>query len=183
VRHKGLLAFAVALGLVVASATVAEATSSATATDVQTLANAEAHVLAVLHQYKDTAAWEAEFNAAVATQNADLAKVKADISPPGPAGGVLFAMTGSGIESTTPFTVPGAAKGWHVNYTFNCSSFGGSGNFDWTVYQGNAMSETDFGPNRLAVSGSGVEHYYDTGTFHLAVDSECNWTVKVFPGS
>jgi hypothetical protein len=71
--------------------------------------------------------WKAQFKAAEAAQAADLAKVNADISPPVATGGVLFSMTGSGIETTEPFTVPSSANGWHVAWTYNCASFGFSG--------------------------------------------------------
>ena len=44
-----------------------------------------------------------------------------------------------------------------------------------TGYGGVALS-TDSGANQLGMSGSGTNHYYDTGTFSVQVDSECSWT-------
>jgi hypothetical protein len=43
---------------------------------------------------------------------------------------------------------------------------------------GNTLT-TDAGVNELGASGNSVENYYDTGTFQLVVNSECNWDVKV----
>ncbi len=41
-------------------------------------------------------------------------------------------------------------------------------------------SPDDVGPNELAVSESGTDHYPDSGTFSLGVDSgACNWTATV----
>jgi hypothetical protein len=164
----------------VATATIATATTTTT-TDVQTAATAEAHVISLLHAYTNTAAWKARFKAAVATQSADLAKVNSDITPVAPADGALLALSGNGDVSTATFTVSAAAGGWHVNYAFNSSN--GPCVFDWTTYQGQAIDQADSGPGAYAVKGSGTEHYYDTGSFHLVVGGACNWTVKVWLGS
>ncbi len=64
-------------------------------------------------------------------------------------------------------------------WTYDCSNFGTSGNFDYTVQQGTEDDFNDSGPNQLGMNGQGVEHYYDAGTFNLSVNSECNWTIKV----
>jgi hypothetical protein len=48
-----------------------------------------------------------------------------------------------------------------------------------TVNSGTQLDFNDIGPNQLGESGSGMEHDYDTGTFNLSVDSECDWALKV----
>ena len=48
-----------------------------------------------------------------------------------------------------------------------------------TVNSGTPLDFNDIGPNQPGESGSGIEHYYDTGTFNLSVDSECDWALKV----
>jgi len=178
---------AVALGsiglIVLASASTALAASS-TSADVGSLATAESNVVALLHHYQPTAAWKAQFKAAEAVQNSDLAKVNADIgSPPAAPKGVLLSMSGSGTETTEPFTVPSSARGWHVDWSYNCANFGTAGNFDFDVYQGTQPDFNDNGPNQLGMKGEGVQHFYDTGTFHLETDSECDWTLLVGTGS
>lgn len=166
-------------------ASLALAATATTSTDVSALATAEAKVVSVLHGYKDTSAWKAQFDAAVATQAGDLAKVKTDLGSSASTGSgtVVYSFSGSGIHTTSSFVVPAAAKGWHVNWSYNCASFGGKGNFGFYVFQGTVMDDTDFGPNQLGAKGSGVEHYYDTGTFHLTINSECDWTVQAVTGS
>jgi hypothetical protein len=67
-----------AVCLLAATATIAAATTTTT-TDVQALPRAESHLVTVLHGYKDTAAWKAQLKAALATQNAVVAKVNADL--------------------------------------------------------------------------------------------------------
>jgi hypothetical protein len=166
---------------VAATATIATATTTTT-TDVHTAAAAEAHVISLLHTYTNTAAWKAQFKKAAATQNADLAKVNSDITPTAPTAGALLSLAGNGTLSTATFTVSAAAGGWHVNYTFDNPN-GYVCIFDWTTYQGQAVDYADSGPNALAASGGGTEHYYNTGSFHLDVGGSCNWTVKVWLGS
>jgi hypothetical protein len=126
---------------------------------------------------------ESAQSAAAATLTKDLgSSASAPTSTGSSAGKVLFSQSASGISSTTPFTVPAAAKGWHVNWTYNCSNFGSSGNFTFDVEQGTSLDFNDEGPNELGANGSGTEHYYDTGTFHLSVNSECTWTVQAVAG-
>jgi hypothetical protein len=62
-------------------------------------------------------------------------------------------------------------------WTYNCSAFGSSGNFITSITgYGGAEGTTDAGANQLGTSGSGTNHYYDTGTFSIDVNSECSWT-------
>jgi hypothetical protein len=79
--------------------------------------------------------------------------------------------------------VPSSAKGWDETYTYDCTSFDAvnGGNFITSITGfGGAQFTTDSGVNELGVSGQGVEHYFDTGTFNIAVDTECpTWTDTV----
>lgn len=77
---KPVLVLAIASVSILVSYAVAVAATSTT-TDVQTLASAESHVVTVLHNYSDTPAWKAEYKAAIAAQNGDVAKVNSDLSP------------------------------------------------------------------------------------------------------
>jgi len=90
---------------------------------------------------------------------------------------VVWTQSGSGQSSGAQFTIPSNAKGWNEVWTYDCSAFGSSGNFITTVNGfGGAAGTTDQGVNELGANGSGTEHYYDTGTFSIDVNSECNWT-------
>lgn len=79
--------------------------------------------------------------------------------------------------------MPASAKGWHVNWTYNCASFGSEGDFDFEVYEGTQSDLNDSGPNRLGKKGSGTQHYHDTGTFHLETGSECAWRLQAVAGN
>jgi len=93
---------------------------------------------------------------------------------------VLWSQSGSGIQSGPQFTVPSGDKGWDEIWTYNCANFGSSGNFVSSITgYGNAAGTTDTGTNQLGASGSGTNHYYDTGTFAIQINSECAWTEKV----
>jgi hypothetical protein len=92
---------------------------------------------------------------------------------------VLWQSSGSGIQSGPQFTVPAGTKEWDEVWSYDCSAFGSSGNFISTINGfGSASGTTDSGTNQLGASGSGTNHYYDTGTFSIDVNSECNWTEK-----
>lgn len=67
-------------------ASMAAAATTSTTADVRALTAAESNVVAALHHYQDTGAWKNDFNKALAIQNADLAKVTADLIPPVPSG-------------------------------------------------------------------------------------------------
>jgi hypothetical protein len=71
----------VALGLVVGTGTAAVATESRVGTDARTLASAESRVVDLLDNFKNTASWKSAFKAAVATQNADLARLTTELGP------------------------------------------------------------------------------------------------------
>jgi hypothetical protein len=85
---------------------------------------------------------------------------------------VLWQQSGSGIQSGQQFTVPDGVKGWNEVWSYNCSGFGSRGNFITTING----SSSDTGNNQLGPGGSGTNYYYDTGTFSIDVNSECDWT-------
>lgn len=82
--------------------------------------------------------------------------------------------TGSGTQSTAPFTV---TANWAVAYSFDCSDFGYKGNFI-IMEDGSFTGAMDV--NVLALKKSGSSYAYgDAGTHYLKMTTECSWTVKV----
>ena len=82
--------------------------------------------------------------------------------------------TGSGQQNTRKFTVTST---WKLVYSFNCSEFGTSGNFQ--VYE-DGGNDFNLSVNDLAMSKSASTWAYDDGgTHYLQVNSECSWKVKV----
>lgn len=104
--------------------------------------------------------------------------------PPAPK--ILLSLSGNGIENSPPFLV--SQSQLTVHYTYDCSGFGGSGNFAADLLSGNQSSlGSDDQPiaNALGAGGSATTTIYPTNTgsdYHLAVDSECNWTVVISTG-
>ena len=93
---------------------------------------------------------------------------------------VLWSASGQGAISGPQFTVPSTASGWIEQWSYNCSNFGSTGNFITSITgYANAVGTTDAGVNQLGASGSGSNYYYDSGTFSIQVNSECNWTESV----
>jgi hypothetical protein len=127
--------------------------------------------------------------APAASSPAPVATVSAPPSPAAGVGGlaavkrVLIRFTGNGIESSAPFNVGSGPL--TVHYSFNCASFGSAGNFAADLLYGNQSSlNSDDQPiaNALATSGSTTTTVYpqDPGQdYHISVDSECSWRVKV----
>jgi len=162
-----------------------------TVRDVNVLVARENAVVAQLKAFRrlgktvPVAQWEARLKATEAAQATAEATLNADLvsapsgKAPAPISHVLFSVTGSGQSSTQPFTVPASVKQWELQWHYDCSSTGSEGNFDYYVEQGTAIDFNDSGPNQLGTGGSGTEHYYDTGTFHLNVNSECAWSISV----
>ena len=92
-----------------------------------------------------------------------------------------YSSTQIGTSGSTPtFNQSGT---WTMSWNYNCSNFGSAGNFIVSVNQPAGSTTSDDGPNELSTSGSGIDHYYDSGTFHLDVTSECNWNITVTPAS
>jgi len=98
-------------------------------------------------------------------------------SPPQPiAPQVLLDIMGSGTKSTQNFT---AGSDWDLYWTYDCSNFGGRGNFMVTVYNSDGtVSYNNVPVNQLGQSDFDVEHYHTGGTYYLEVNSECNWHIQ-----
>ena len=180
----------------VAAGSVALTTKSAlpkhTGLDVKVLVAREQAMIRQLTAFQrlgahaQTGAWATRFKTLEAGQASALAALNRDIdastgtpTPQRSGPHVIFSTSGSGVGSTRPFTIPASDRAWQINWSYNCSAFGSSGNFDYDVNQGTQTDFNDLGPNQLGPGGHGVEHYYDHGTFNLQVDSECSWTVQV----
>ncbi len=89
---------------------------------------------------------------------------------------VLLDLSGSGSKSTQKFTAGGD---WDLNWTYDCSNFGGKGNFQVFIYNGDgSMSFENSAINQLGSKDSGTEHYHKGGTYYLEVNSECSWTLQ-----
>ena len=88
---------------------------------------------------------------------------------------VVAKFSGSGQENTARFTV---SSTWKLSYSFNCSAFGGSGNF--IVFEDGGNDFSGVSVNALAASKTGTSWAYsDAGTHYLEVDSECAWSMTV----
>jgi hypothetical protein len=84
---------------------------------------------------------------------------------------VLYSKTGSGTGSSPTFTT-GAE--WQVQYTYDCTAFGQSGNF---MVNSEDMQLTI---NQLGMTGADTDYVHnDPGSHSLSIDSECAWTIKV----
>lgn len=99
---------------------------------------------------------------------------------PAPAPKTLIDMSGTANAETPAFTAPAT---YTVNYSFDCSNLGTSGNFAIEADDNNGQPRLGQpGVNRLAMSGQGSAKVRDInanpGT-HLQILSECNWHVSV----
>jgi hypothetical protein len=88
---------------------------------------------------------------------------------------VLLDKTGNGINNTASFSASGA---WEIDYSFDCTNFGQSGNFAITVKNSDG-SYADLPVNSLATKGQDVSHESKGGTYSLEINSECDWHVIV----
>jgi hypothetical protein len=88
---------------------------------------------------------------------------------------VLLDKTGSGINTTTKFS---AAGDWQIVWSYNCASFGSSGNFIVTVYDADG-SLSDVAVNELGAKGADTTNEHQGGTYYLQMNSECKWHVIV----
>lgn len=96
-------------------------------------------------------------------------------APAPPAAKTVATFSGNGTENTAQFTVTGT---WKLDYSFNCSDFGGQGNFQ--VFEDGGQDLNGVEVNALSTGQSGSTMAYgDGGTHYLEVNSECAWTVKV----
>ena len=93
---------------------------------------------------------------------------------PAPQSEVLLQLKGSGTKSSQTFTAPSS---WTLAYTYDCSNFDNSGNFQVYIQSADG-GFNDLSPvNELGASGSDTEYYHSGGQFYLEVNSECDWTV------
>jgi hypothetical protein len=88
-----------------------------------------------------------------------------------------------GPKSTQTFTTAG---NWDVAWTYDCAKFvgdtpGGHGNFIVITYDAttNQMATGINLINQLGVKDSGTDHFHAGGSYYLALQSECDWTVTV----
>jgi hypothetical protein len=99
---------------------------------------------------------------------------------------VLIRFSGSGIRNSGPFTV--ASSTVKVRYSYDCSAFGGSGNFIADLETGNqsSLDSDDLSiANALSSHGSATTTVYPQNPgaqYHLAVNSECSWSLVVSSG-
>jgi hypothetical protein len=99
----------------------------------------------------------------------------ATTAPPVTAGKTVATFSGSGIENTPKFTVTDT---WKLDYSFDCSGFGGNGNFIVSEDGGSDFSGASV--NELGPGKSGSTFAYgDAGTHYLQVNSECDWHLSV----
>ena len=114
------------------------------------------------------------------------AAASASASAPAQSSGVLFTFSGSGIRNSAPFTVNSSAV--TARYSYDCSAFGGSGNFIADLVSGSPSSgnyDDQSIANELGSGGGQTTTVYpqDQGvTYHLEVNSECSWTVTLTSG-
>jgi hypothetical protein len=103
--------------------------------------------------------------------------------PPPPKPVVLVSMSGNGIQNSAPVNVTQSTL--TVTYSYDCSSFGGSGNFiaDFISGDPNAGNYDDQQiANQLGSGGSVTTTIYPQnvpGQYHLEVNSECSWSVTI----
>jgi hypothetical protein len=96
-------------------------------------------------------------------------------APAPPAAKTVATFSGNGTENTAQFTVTGT---WKLDYSFNCSDFGGQGNFQ--VFEDGGQDLNGVQVNALSTGQSGSTMAYgDGGTHYLEINSECAWTVRV----
>jgi hypothetical protein len=95
-----------------------------------------------------------------------------------------FTASGNGTGNTSPFAIPTTTRQWQLASSYNCASFGGSGDHsvDIDSRAGNGATDQDFndnGPDTQGLGGDGVDTFYDTGTFEFQVCAICNWPLRV----
>jgi hypothetical protein len=85
--------------------------------------------------------------------------------------------SGDRPKHTAPFRVDGP---WQVKYTFDCSALGYEGNFAISLYD-NRHPDTlvNLMVNVLDLNAGDVVHQTGNGTYFLAVDTQCNWSLEV----
>jgi hypothetical protein len=90
---------------------------------------------------------------------------------------VLLDTSGSGAQTTAKFTT--GTDDWDLAYTYDCTQFGGTGNFIVDIYQSDGTPSFDNnGANELGAGAIRLQHFHTGGTFYLTINSECTWHVK-----
>ena len=128
-----------------------------------------------------TAASAAATNAPLAVATV-AAIAQPSIPAPAATAKTLLAITGNGIKTSKSFRASGDSV--DVTYSFNCAAFGSQGNFQIMFYGASALGPTmpDILANALAAKGSDTTTEYlngATGPFHVEINSECSWSVRV----
>ena len=100
-------------------------------------------------------------------------------------GTTIFSQEDAGDLTTSVFTVPRSAKHWDLAWSYDCpgaaaNSVGPLQNFVFAVYKGRSKDTKDAGAPQAAASGTGTDHYSDTGTFtfHVGARQTCTWSLK-----
>lgn len=101
-----------------------------------------------------------------------------------PAGGVstpdahpVLTDSGGGSKRTDSFQVRGS---WQVKYTYDCSSTGSPGNFALSLRDSRHPGTlVDLMANALGANGADVVRENRAGTYFLAVDSQCDWSLEI----
>jgi len=111
------------------------------------------------HRRKGTPAWRALIVASLCVAGSAVGVVP--LSAPAGADTATFSSAQIGMSGSTPtFDQTGP---WTLSWTYNCSNLGSEGTFSAEVDQPASSLNFDAGPDELGVSGSGTDHYYDTG--------------------
>lgn len=90
----------------------------------------------------------------------------------------MLSLSGTGIKQSANFTI--THDQWTINYHYDCSGFGGQGNFivDVSRSDGTSAFGAD-GVNELGSGGTSSTVQHGSGTFYLSVNSECAWSIQV----
>ena len=110
--------------------------------------------------------------------------VNTGVTPPAKGPTYRFTASGNGTGNTSPFTIPTTTSQWQLASSYNCVSFGSSGDYsvDINSRAGNGATDLDFndnGADTQGLGGDGVDTFYDTGTIKFQICASCNWTLRV----
>jgi hypothetical protein len=98
-KRRALATGAITLVVLMPAAAFAATRDATTRTDVTSLATAESKVVTLLHSYKATAAWKAQYKAAVATQATDLVKLNSALAVLAPPAAVAATTPKTGVST------------------------------------------------------------------------------------
>ena len=124
--------------------------------------------------------------AAAVTVTVTAGPTAAGTGQPAASSGVLINFSGSGIRNSAPFIVNSSAV--TARYSYDCSGFGGRGNFIAYMVSGSPSSlsyDDQLIANELGSGGSQTTTVYPQnqgGSYHLEVNSECSWTITLTAG-